>query len=82
MFPQEWGDENLAWSPEEYNGIRTLRVPAAFVWLPDTFIFNKQVLLFFPFHCATNADLLCVGVGTLILYEAVSVELLKKYHLA
>ncbi len=38
---QEWGDENLAWSPADYNGIRTLRVPAAYVWLPDTFIFNK-----------------------------------------
>ena len=40
---QKWMDESLKWDSSQYNGIRTLRVPATMVWLPDTFIFNKYV---------------------------------------
>ena len=42
---QRWTDEKFRWNVSEYNGIRTLRVPASYVWLPDTFIFNKLVVM-------------------------------------
>ncbi|XP_046544567.1 neuronal acetylcholine receptor subunit alpha-10-like [Haliotis rubra] len=41
FIDQEWLDENLAWSPANYNDIRSLRVAGSNVWLPDTFIFNN-----------------------------------------
>ena len=41
---QQWEDENLSWNVTDHNGIRSMRIPAQEVWLPDTFIFNKYVL--------------------------------------
>ncbi|XP_064644534.1 neuronal acetylcholine receptor subunit alpha-10-like isoform X2 [Lineus longissimus] len=41
FIDQEWEDENLKWNASEYNSIKSLRIPAHDVWLPDTFIFNN-----------------------------------------
>lgn len=41
FIDQRWQDENMVWNTTSYNGIKTLRVPASNVWLPDTFIFNN-----------------------------------------
>ena len=37
---QSWKDERLAWSPEEYGGLDSLRMPAESVWLPDMKQYN------------------------------------------
>jgi hypothetical protein len=29
------------WNPENYSGIRSLRMPSNRIWLPDTFIYNS-----------------------------------------
>ncbi|XP_023930643.1 neuronal acetylcholine receptor subunit alpha-10 isoform X1 [Lingula anatina] len=38
---QYWVDEHLNWDPDEYNGVRKIRVSAQEIWLPDTFIYNN-----------------------------------------
>ncbi|KAL4229438.1 Neuronal acetylcholine receptor subunit alpha-7 [Mactra antiquata] len=37
----QWLDESLYWDPDEYNNIKSIRIPASNVWLPDTFIYNN-----------------------------------------
>ncbi|KAH3703110.1 hypothetical protein DPMN_078139 [Dreissena polymorpha] len=41
FIDQQWMDDNLSWDPVEYNNIRSIRIPASNVWLPDTFIYNN-----------------------------------------
>ncbi|ESO85361.1 hypothetical protein LOTGIDRAFT_210710 [Lottia gigantea] len=41
FIDQTWVDENLIWDPEDYNNIRSIRIPTKFIWLPDTFIYNN-----------------------------------------
>ena len=36
-----WHDFQMVWKPEQYGGIRTIRVPPDKVWLPDIVLFNK-----------------------------------------
>lgn len=38
---QQWDDDSLGWDPSDYNSIKSVRIPAINVWLPDTFIYNK-----------------------------------------
>jgi hypothetical protein len=35
-----WNDPRLSWKPENYNGIKTITVPASNFWLPDLAILN------------------------------------------
>ncbi|XP_059171418.1 neuronal acetylcholine receptor subunit beta-3-like [Physella acuta] len=37
---EEWKDEMLQWSPDQYQGQKAIMIPADSVWLPDIFIFN------------------------------------------
>ncbi|GFR89970.1 neuronal acetylcholine receptor subunit alpha-9-like precursor [Elysia marginata] len=37
---EEWQDEMLTWSPNEYDGQSALMIPSSSIWLPDIFIFN------------------------------------------
>ena len=30
----------LQWDPDDYDGIKSLRIPTKFIWLPDTIILN------------------------------------------
>ncbi|ELT91068.1 hypothetical protein CAPTEDRAFT_159244 [Capitella teleta] len=41
FIEMQWTDEKLCWNTTQYNNIKTLRVPASEVWLPDTFLFNN-----------------------------------------
>lgn len=39
--PQQWLDVNLKWNPDEYGGIRKIRVPSTDIWKPDLVLYNK-----------------------------------------
>ncbi|KAL5011028.1 hypothetical protein ScPMuIL_013333 [Solemya velum] len=41
FIDQKWRDENFFWTPDNHNSIKSLRIPAKNVWLPDTFIYNN-----------------------------------------
>ncbi|KAI1722194.1 neurotransmitter-gated ion-channel ligand binding domain-containing protein [Ditylenchus destructor] len=38
---QEWKDELLQWNPEDFNGIKSLRVPCDLIWTPDIVLYNS-----------------------------------------
>ncbi|XP_064618674.1 neuronal acetylcholine receptor subunit alpha-10-like isoform X2 [Lineus longissimus] len=38
---QEWVDEKLRWNPDDFGGLEVLRVPCAFIWLPDIVLYNS-----------------------------------------
>ena len=40
---QEWHDEYLTWSPDEFSGLEIIRIPSSKIWLPDIVLYNKQV---------------------------------------
>ncbi|KAF4087028.1 hypothetical protein AMELA_G00090840 [Ameiurus melas] len=38
---QQWKDVNLQWNPEEYSGIKKIRVPCTDIWRPDLVLYNN-----------------------------------------
>ena len=36
-----WQDEQLTWDPEDYGGLRTLKVKPSTVWIPDMVLYNS-----------------------------------------
>ncbi|KAG2466800.1 neuronal acetylcholine receptor subunit beta-2 isoform X1 [Polypterus senegalus] len=38
---QEWNDYRLVWDPQEYDGIKKLRIPSQHIWLPDIVLYNN-----------------------------------------
>lgn len=36
-----WQDEQLTWDPEDYGGLRTLKVKPSTVWIPDLVLYNS-----------------------------------------
>ncbi|KAK5897005.1 hypothetical protein CesoFtcFv8_010108 [Champsocephalus esox] len=38
---QVWHDYRLMWDPEEYQGIKKIRLPSQHIWLPDIVLYNK-----------------------------------------
>ncbi|XP_028830994.1 neuronal acetylcholine receptor subunit beta-2 isoform X1 [Denticeps clupeoides] len=38
---QEWNDYRLMWNPDEYDGIKKLRIPSHLIWLPDIVLYNN-----------------------------------------
>ncbi|ESP05438.1 hypothetical protein LOTGIDRAFT_152289 [Lottia gigantea] len=38
---QEWFDEKLKWNPDEFNGLKVLRVPCHKIWKPDIILYNS-----------------------------------------
>ncbi|KAK9541225.1 hypothetical protein VZT92_001286 [Zoarces viviparus] len=38
---QQWLDVNLNWNPDEYGGIRKIRVPSPDIWKPDLVLYNN-----------------------------------------
>ncbi|XP_005805599.2 neuronal acetylcholine receptor subunit alpha-5 [Xiphophorus maculatus] len=39
---QEWVDMKLRWSPEDFLGITTIRVPSDRIWLPDVVLYDNS----------------------------------------
>ena len=37
----QWIDYRLTWDPEQYRGVKMIRVPASMVWRPDIIIYNQ-----------------------------------------
>jgi len=37
---QQWKDILLAWKPENYGGVDTVRVPPSQIWTPDIVLYN------------------------------------------
>uniref|UniRef100_A0A674N0N8 Cholinergic receptor, nicotinic, beta 5b n=1 Tax=Takifugu rubripes TaxID=31033 RepID=A0A674N0N8_TAKRU len=40
-FDQVWHDYRLMWNPEEYEGIKKIRLPTQHIWLPDIVLYNN-----------------------------------------
>ncbi|XP_056147729.1 acetylcholine receptor subunit alpha-like [Lampris incognitus] len=38
---QQWLDVNLKWDPDEYGGIKKIRVPSTDIWRPDLVLYNN-----------------------------------------
>ncbi|ELU10286.1 hypothetical protein CAPTEDRAFT_201263 [Capitella teleta] len=38
---QSWKDDKLQWNPEQYGGVKVIRIPCDFVWLPDIVLYNS-----------------------------------------
>ncbi|KAJ3587456.1 hypothetical protein NHX12_011053 [Muraenolepis orangiensis] len=38
---QVWYDYRLMWEPDEYQGIKKIRLPAQHIWLPDIVLYNN-----------------------------------------
>ncbi|XP_043346137.1 neuronal acetylcholine receptor subunit alpha-5 isoform X3 [Cervus canadensis] len=38
---QEWIDVKLRWNPDDYGGIKLIRVPSNSLWIPDIVLFDK-----------------------------------------
>ncbi|XP_072519044.1 neuronal acetylcholine receptor subunit beta-2 [Salminus brasiliensis] len=38
---QVWNDYRLMWDPEEYEGVRKVRLPSRHIWLPDIVLYNN-----------------------------------------
>jgi len=38
---QRWHDVMLHWNPEDYGGVKTVRVPPSGIWLPDVLLYNQ-----------------------------------------
>lgn len=39
--PQQWTDVNLKWNPEDYGGVKQIRIPSDDIWRPDLVLYNK-----------------------------------------
>ncbi|XP_059169119.1 neuronal acetylcholine receptor subunit alpha-10-like isoform X2 [Physella acuta] len=38
---QQWSDQKLHWDPEEFNGLKVLRIPCRHLWKPDIVLYNS-----------------------------------------
>ncbi|CAF0777559.1 unnamed protein product [Rotaria sordida] len=38
---QEWNDEFLKWNPEDFGGLKKIRIPCRHIWLPDIVLYNS-----------------------------------------
>lgn len=60
---QVWNDYRLMWDPEEYEGIKKIRLPSQHIWLPDIVLYNKYVLLKKKQH---QSECVCVSVRVFV----------------
>ncbi len=40
---QAWIDHKLSWDPDEYGGLKVVRLPYDAIWRPDILLYNKCV---------------------------------------
>ncbi|KPP64137.1 acetylcholin receptor subunit alpha-like, partial [Scleropages formosus] len=38
---QQWKDVNLQWNPDDYGGIKKIRIPSTDIWRPDLVLYNN-----------------------------------------
>ncbi|KAK0051337.1 nicotinic acetylcholine receptor subunit type D [Biomphalaria pfeifferi] len=38
---QQWKDQKLHWNPEDFNGLKVLRIPCRHLWKPDIVLYNS-----------------------------------------
>ncbi|KAK1903124.1 Acetylcholine receptor subunit alpha [Dissostichus eleginoides] len=38
---QQWEDVNLKWNPQDYGGIKKIRIPSKDIWRPDLVLYNN-----------------------------------------
>nr|XP_005996559.1 PREDICTED: neuronal acetylcholine receptor subunit beta-2 [Latimeria chalumnae] len=38
---QEWKDYRLMWDPDEFDGMKKVRLPSTHIWLPDVILYNN-----------------------------------------
>ncbi|GFO36922.1 neuronal acetylcholine receptor subunit alpha-6 [Plakobranchus ocellatus] len=38
---QEWKDEKFQWDPDDFNGLKVLRIPCRHIWKPDIVLYNS-----------------------------------------
>ncbi|XP_074451601.1 acetylcholine receptor subunit alpha isoform X1 [Larus michahellis] len=38
---QQWTDVNLKWNPEDYGGVKQIRIPSDDIWRPDLVLYNN-----------------------------------------
>ncbi|MEQ2316618.1 Acetylcholine receptor subunit alpha [Ameca splendens] len=38
---QQWKDVNLQWNPDDYGGIKKIRIPSTDIWKPDLVLYNN-----------------------------------------
>ncbi|XP_062354020.1 LOW QUALITY PROTEIN: acetylcholine receptor subunit alpha [Cinclus cinclus] len=38
---QQWTDVNLRWNPEDYGGVKKIRIPSDDIWRPDLVLYNN-----------------------------------------
>ncbi|XP_060635365.2 acetylcholine receptor subunit alpha [Anolis sagrei] len=38
---QQWMDVNLKWNPEDYGGVKQIRIPSEDIWRPDLVLYNN-----------------------------------------
>ena len=36
-----WTDDRLGWNPEDYDGVKSIRVDTSRIWTPDVVLYNK-----------------------------------------
>ena len=36
----KWGDYHMGWNPEDFEGIKYLRMPFYDIWFPDIILYN------------------------------------------
>ncbi|GFR96694.1 neuronal acetylcholine receptor subunit alpha-6 [Elysia marginata] len=41
IFDLEWRDEKFQWNPEDFNGLKVLRMPCRHIWKPDIVLYNS-----------------------------------------
>ncbi len=41
---KEWKDVAFVWNEADYGDVRSLRVPALHVWIPDIHVYNRLVV--------------------------------------
>lgn len=38
---QEWNDQKLIWEPDDFGGLKKIRLPCNLLWLPDIVLYNS-----------------------------------------
>ena len=51
---QEWEDQKLTWTPDDYGQVQRMYVPSTDIWLPDIVLYNRSAP---PCYCGTGAPL-------------------------